>query len=78
MGHCVLVAIDGYSAGHSSLACLKRLPIDELKFGRSFVRDLVSLGVDVTIVASMIRPGHCLEPPRTYRSGQVPLEKSCA
>ena len=56
----VRIAIDDYGTGYSSLAYLKRLPVDELKIDKSFVRGMVSDRVDDTIVASTIGLGHSL------------------
>lgn len=36
----VRVAIDDFGTGFSSLSCLRRLPIDEVKFDRSFLNEL--------------------------------------
>lgn len=54
------ISVDDYGTGCSSLAYLKRLPIDELKIDRAFVRHLVMDEADRTIVASTIGLGHSL------------------
>ncbi len=54
------IAIDDYGTGYSSLAYLKRLPIDEIKIDQSFVRYLTTNETDATIVASTIGLGHSL------------------
>jgi EAL domain-containing protein (putative c-di-GMP-specific phosphodiesterase class I) len=54
------IAIDDYGTGYSSLAYLKRLPIDEIKIDQSFVRHLTTNETDATIVASTIGLGHSL------------------
>ncbi|MBR2513471.1 MAG: EAL domain-containing protein [Halomonas sp.] len=54
------IAIDDYGTGYSSLAQLKRLPVDELKIDKSFVLKLDSQEEDLTIVRSTIEMGHNL------------------
>jgi diguanylate cyclase (GGDEF)-like protein len=54
----VAVAIDDFGTGHSSLAQLERLPADELKIDKSFVRTLREGSVDEVIVRAAIELGH--------------------
>jgi EAL domain-containing protein (putative c-di-GMP-specific phosphodiesterase class I) len=53
-------SIDDFGTGHSSLAYLKRLSVDELKIDRSFVRSLVEDPKDRAIVLSIIELSHNL------------------
>jgi diguanylate cyclase (GGDEF)-like protein len=56
----VRIAIDDYGSGYSSLAWLKRFPVDELKIDRSFVTELVRDESDAAIVRSTIELGRSL------------------
>ncbi|GAC1317910.1 MAG: hypothetical protein NVSMB2_12190 [Chloroflexota bacterium] len=56
----IRIAIDDFGAGHSALAYLKQLPVDELKIDRSFVRDLAHSPRDGAIVGAAIELGHRL------------------
>jgi diguanylate cyclase (GGDEF)-like protein len=54
------VSIDDFGTGQSSLAYLKRLPLNELKIDRSFVSGMVVNEDDAVIVSSTLRLGHDL------------------
>tara|TARA_R100001039_G_C1849356_1_gene109411 strand:- start:179 stop:2521 length:2343 start_codon:yes stop_codon:yes gene_type:complete len=54
------IAIDDYGTGYSSLAQIKRLPVDELKIDKSFVLKIDTQQEDLTIVRSTIEMGHHL------------------
>jgi EAL domain-containing protein (putative c-di-GMP-specific phosphodiesterase class I) len=56
----VHTSIDDFGTGHSALAYLKHLPIDEIKIDQSFVAGLRSSPADETIVRAIIDLGHNL------------------
>jgi diguanylate cyclase (GGDEF)-like protein len=56
----VRLAVDDFGTGHSSLANLRRLPIDELKIDRSFVTPMLRDENDLIIVRSTINMAHDL------------------
>jgi predicted signal transduction protein with EAL and GGDEF domain len=51
------LSIDDFGTGHSSLARLDTIPLDELKIDRSFIRKLAA-GGGSTLVAEMISLAH--------------------
>lgn len=55
------ISVDDYGTGYSSLAQIKRLPVDELKIDKSFVLKLDTQAEDLTIVRSTIEMGHNLD-----------------
>lgn len=56
----VSFAMDDFGTGHSSLANLKRLPLEELKIDQGFVRDIPQHQDDCAIAAAIIALGQSL------------------
>ncbi len=54
----VRISIDDFGTGYSSLAYLQRLPVDEIKIDRSFVRNLLRESGDAQIASTIIALGH--------------------
>ncbi len=55
------ISIDDFGVGYSSLAALKRLPVDQLKIDQSFVRDIVVDRDDLEIVGAVTAMAHNLK-----------------
>ena len=56
----VRIAIDDFGIGYSSLATIKRFPIDTLKVDRSFIRDLEQNSEDRALTEAIIAMGKTL------------------
>jgi diguanylate cyclase (GGDEF)-like protein len=54
------ISIDDFGTGFSSLASLKKLPIDSLKIDQSFVRDMTSHPDEASLVMAIITLAHNL------------------
>lgn len=54
------LSLDDFGTGYSSLSLLKRLPIDQLKIDKSFIKDLLVDASDVAITKSIIALGSAL------------------
>ncbi len=57
----VSVAIDDFGTGHSSLAYLKRFPVDRLKVDRSFTAELPGDADQCAIVSAIVALAHALD-----------------
>ena len=55
------IAMDDFGTGHSSLAQLKRFPLDSVKIDSSFVQDIPHDANDGVIVKAIIAMGHALK-----------------
>jgi len=56
----IKISVDDFGTGHSSMARIRNLPVDELKIDRSFVTELPDNRKDVAIVRATIELAHNL------------------
>jgi EAL domain-containing protein (putative c-di-GMP-specific phosphodiesterase class I) len=56
----IKISVDDFGIGHSSLAYLKNLPVDEVKIDRSFVREMMTNNRSAAIVTSVIDLAHAM------------------
>jgi diguanylate cyclase (GGDEF)-like protein len=57
----VWLSIDDFGTGYTSLASIKRLPVNEIKIDKSFVMGMMADRNDAMIVRSVIELGHNLD-----------------
>jgi len=57
----VHLSLDDFGTGHSSLAYLKRFPIDCVKIDRAFIRDIPGNEDDVAIARTIVAMAHALD-----------------
>jgi diguanylate cyclase (GGDEF)-like protein/PAS domain S-box-containing protein len=57
----VTLSLDDFGIGYSSLSYLKRLPLDQLKIDREFVKDILTDANDAAIAKTVIGLAHSLD-----------------
>lgn len=57
----VSLVIDDFGLANSSMAYLKRFPVQKLKIDRSFIRDIPADQEDAAIVSAIVAMGHSLD-----------------
>ncbi len=70
----IRIAIDDFGTGHSSFLYLKKLPVDELKIDRGFIRDLQAGSKDEMILESIIQLAIKLGLTVTAEGVETPLQ----
>jgi diguanylate cyclase (GGDEF)-like protein/PAS domain S-box-containing protein len=79
----VLLALDDFGAGHSSLTLLRRLPVDLVKIDRSFVERVTTDTADAVLVRLVVEAAHsfgrrvCAEGVETLEQAQQLVAMGC-
>ena len=71
------ISLDDFGTGYSSLSVLSKLPINEVKVDKSFVRDILVDAHDRALIQSIIGIGHSLDIP-TLAEGVEELDQALA
>ena len=77
------IAIDDFGIGYSSLSCINILPIDIIKIGRTFTRNIEGETKNVIIVQNLISMAHDLKLKVVAEGVETPdqlkflMEKKC-
>jgi diguanylate cyclase len=57
----LLISVDDFGSGYSSMNYLRRLPIDKLKIDRTFIKELTARADDASIVQAIVSMAHSLK-----------------
>jgi EAL domain-containing protein (putative c-di-GMP-specific phosphodiesterase class I) len=71
----ILIAMDDFGTGFSSLSRLKRLPVSTLKIDRSFIDGLGTDPSDSSIVRAIMSLGHALNLELCAEGVELPLQR---
>jgi diguanylate cyclase (GGDEF)-like protein/PAS domain S-box-containing protein len=57
----ILIAVDDFGSGYSSMNYLRRLPIDKLKIDHGFIKEITARADDASIVQAILSMAHSLK-----------------
>jgi diguanylate cyclase (GGDEF)-like protein/PAS domain S-box-containing protein len=57
----LLISVDDFGSGYSSMNYLRRLPIDKLKIDHTFIKELTARADDASIVQAIVSMAHSLK-----------------
>jgi diguanylate cyclase (GGDEF)-like protein/PAS domain S-box-containing protein len=70
----VRIAIDDFGTGHSSLAYLRRFPVDALKIDRSFISGMADSNAASAIIHTLVQLGKTLEIETLAEGIEIPAQ----